>query len=161
VRRSCVDKSARWPHSHRHGRIREMGDAGKPAKELKHIEGVRPASESSIEIDFYYKHVRCRERLKLKPTPQNLNFAAKLKARIEHEINTGEFDYRKHFPDSRKARLFATVPGDNLTIEDYIKTWLEQEKSKVRSSTWLGYKQVVNCYIIPVFGELALTELKR
>ena len=29
--------------------------------------GIRARSESSIEIDFYYRGVRCRERVKLQP----------------------------------------------------------------------------------------------
>ena len=31
-------------------------------------EGVAVASDSSVEITFTYRRVRCRERLKLKPT---------------------------------------------------------------------------------------------
>lgn len=30
-------------------------------------EGVRKATETSIEIDFYYNGQRCKERLKFKP----------------------------------------------------------------------------------------------
>jgi Arm DNA-binding domain len=71
-----------------------VGDKRKP--------GVRTGSDSSIEIDFYYRNKRCRERIGLKPTPRNINYAAKLKARIEHEIATGEFDYRKHFRTRRE-----------------------------------------------------------
>ena len=82
--------------------------------------GVRARSESSIQIDFYYRGIRCRERIKLHPTPRNLSYAAKLKARIEHEIATGEFEYKKHFPDSPRAKQFCVVPGDTLTIKDYL-----------------------------------------
>ncbi|HJW56895.1 MAG TPA: DUF3596 domain-containing protein [Burkholderiaceae bacterium] len=34
--------------------------------------GVKAGSESSIEISFMFKGVRCRERIALKPTPANL-----------------------------------------------------------------------------------------
>lgn len=40
---------------------------------------MRAASRSSIEISFYYKGVRCRERLKLKPTKANLRYTQNLK----------------------------------------------------------------------------------
>ena len=53
------------------------------------------------------------------------------------------------------------MPGDTLLIEHYIQSWLEEEKQNVRHSTWQGYKQVVSCYIVPVFGQIALSELKR
>jgi len=123
--------------------------------------GVRIGSDSSIEIDFYYSGVRCRERIKLPPTDKNIQHCERLKARIEHEIATKEFVYEKHFPNSPKVRLFARMPGDNLTIETYIKAWLDEEKQNVRHSTLEGYKQVVSCYIIPVFGQISLSELTR
>jgi len=66
--------------------------------------GVRAASDTSIQIDFRYKGVRCRERLSLAPTPANLKYAKRLKASIEHEIATHTFDYSRHFPDSPRAR---------------------------------------------------------
>jgi integrase len=34
--------------------------------------GVRAVSETTIQIDFTFKGRRCRERLKLQPTPANL-----------------------------------------------------------------------------------------
>lgn len=37
--------------------------------------GVRAVSESTIQIDFTYKTIRCRERIKLQPTPANLKRA--------------------------------------------------------------------------------------
>jgi len=62
--------------------------------------GVRAASETSIQIDFRYKGVRCRERIALSPTSANLKYAKRLKATIDHEIAIGTFDYAKHFPRS-------------------------------------------------------------
>lgn len=73
--------------------------------------GVRAASETSIQIDFIYRSVRCRERISLPPTPANLKYAKRLKATIEHEIATHTFDYAKHFPESRRAR---TAGGGDL-----------------------------------------------
>jgi integrase len=68
--------------------------------------GVRATSANSIQIDFRYKGVRCRERISLAPTPANLKYAKRLKATIDHEIATNTFDYAKHFPESRRARAF-------------------------------------------------------
>jgi hypothetical protein len=42
--------------------------------------GVRVRSESSIEIYFYSRNVRCRERIKRIPTPRNIAYCTKLKA---------------------------------------------------------------------------------
>src|SRR5215471_10306973 len=123
--------------------------------------GVRVRSESSIEIDFYYRNVRCRERIKLNPTPKNINYCAKLKARIEHEIATGEFDYKKHFPDSPRSRLFSKMPGDSLLIQSYLESWLATERENIRDSTLIGYQKILKYNLIPVFGKLTLTELRR
>lgn len=65
--------------------------------------GVRATADGTVQIDFRYKGVRCRERLKLAPTPANLKYAARLKATIEHEIATNVFEYGKHFPGSARA----------------------------------------------------------
>src|SRR5215471_7367726 len=123
--------------------------------------GVRIGSDSSIEIDFYYCGIRCRERLKLRPTPQNLNYAAKLKASIELEIGKGTFDYRKHFPDSPKTRLFSTVPGNQICIGDYLETWIAVEKQNIRPSTLYGYEKILKHSLNPAFGDILLSELKR
>jgi integrase len=131
--------------------LRKMGDKS----------GVRVRSELSIEIDFYYRGVRCRESIKLKPTPKNLNYAAKLKARVEHEIAKNEFDYAKHFPGSPKVKFFARMPGDNITIKSYLEGWLQAEKQNVKHSTWRGYDRIVRGHLIPGFGEFSLSDLKR
>ncbi|WP_414058492.1 Arm DNA-binding domain-containing protein [Pseudomonas sp. HR96] len=60
-------------------------------------------SDSSIEITFIYRGVRCRERITLKPTATNLKKAEQYKAAIEHAISIGTFDYSVAFPGS--ARL--------------------------------------------------------
>src|SRR5439155_6487776 len=124
-------------------------------------QGVRVRSESSIEIDFYYRKVRCRERITLNPTPKNIAYCTKLKARIEHEIATGEFDYKKHFPESPRAMLFSKMPGDTLSIQDYLKSWLATEKDNIKHSTCLGYAKILKYHLVPTFGKLSLSELRR
>src|SRR5437870_11692977 len=122
--------------------------------------GVRVRSESSIEIDFYYRNVRCRERIKLNPTPRNIAYCAKLKARIEHEIATGEFDYAKHFPDSPRAKLFSKLPGDAVTLKAYLKAWLAEETQNIKHSTRIGYAKILKYHLLPTFGTLSLSELR-
>jgi len=123
--------------------------------------GVRPASGSSIEISFYYKGVRCRERLKLKPTKANLRYAENLKGEIENAIAKGTFDYAQTFPNSTKAKMFARVAGDAITIKEALLSWLSSVESHVERSTYLDYRNIVNNHLIPEFGELKLSELTR
>jgi len=122
--------------------------------------GVRPKSNSSIEIDFYYRGIRCRETIRLKPTPQNLNYAAKRKAKIEVDIAHGTFDYAKEFHDSRRAKLFAKKPGDVITVGEYLTEWLDSIKESVKASTFHNYKKTINNRLIPEFGDKKLSELE-
>lgn len=125
--------------------------------------GVRPKSNSSIEIDFYYRGVRCRETIKLKPTPQHLNYAAKRKAKIEVDIAHGTFDYAKEFPDSSRVKIFAKKSGDVITVKECLYRWLEwlrtRENKPIKASTLHNYKKIINNRLIPAFGHLKLTEL--
>ncbi len=76
------------------------------------LEGVRPASESSIEIDFYYQNTLCRERLRLKPSGSNLKRASIERAAILKAIEQGTFDYAATFPHSKNAARFAQGEPD-------------------------------------------------
>ncbi len=71
------------------------------------LDGVRPASESSIEIEFQYRGTLCRERLRLKPSASNLKRASELRAGILRAIAKDEFDYALAFPKSKNAALFS------------------------------------------------------
>lgn len=95
-----MDQGAGQPYPDQHQGVRSMGRGP----------GVRVVGKDSIQIDFKWRGKRCRERLRLAPTEANKRFARRLKAVIEHEIATGVFDYAKHFPKSRRARVSIGVP---------------------------------------------------
>jgi len=124
-------------------------------------QGVRPSSKSSIEIDFYYKGVRCKERIKKEPTPRNLAWAERFKASIELAIAEGSFNYITHFPGSKKAQLFAHQPGDILLLNIYLENWLQSVKPYLKSSTWDGYRKMIRNQLIPAFGHLTVSGFKR
>lgn len=123
--------------------------------------GVRPGSKSSVEIDFYYRGVRCKERIKLKPTPRNLRYAENLKGAIENEITAGTFNYARYFPESPRARRLSNKPGDAIAIADYLQDWLGREKRNTKASTWNGYRKIVENILVPAFGQLMLGEFRR
>ncbi|PMQ04218.1 Transposase [Dyella sp. AD56] len=123
--------------------------------------GVRAATQRSVEIDFYYRGARCRERLKLPPTAANLKFAANLKAQIEAEIARGAFDYARFFPDSKRARTLSKLPGAALTIEKGLETWLKGMKSQIEHTTYRDYDLAIQRVWVPAFGAKRLTELTR
>jgi len=126
--------------------------------------GVKAASESSIEISFMYRGVRCRERVPLKPTAANLKRAEQHRAAILHAIASDTFDYRATFPESKIAARFAeatATPGDKLTVGEYLDKWLDRQKLERKASTYDTYRKIVTGKLDPWFGKLKMTELKR
>lgn len=123
--------------------------------------GVRAATNSSIAIDFYYRGVRCRERIKLPPTAANLKFAANLRAQILAEIARGTFDYAEHFPDSPKARALTRTPGATVTIASALRTWLAGMAGQIEHTTHRDYELAIERVWVPTFGARRLTELTK
>jgi integrase len=105
--------------------------------------GVRATGPRSIQIDFRYKGVRCRERLSLAPTPANLKYAARLKATIDHEIATQTFDYAKHFPESPRARR---VPGNSTPLRQALLDYCAQLDGQLQPETVDEYRH--DCEIV-------------
>lgn len=123
--------------------------------------GVRAVSETTIQIDFTYKTIRCRERIKLQPTPANLKRAENHRAAILDAIERGTFDYATTFPDSPNRFAFAAYKGEGYKLETWLETWLERQQKHLKSSTFDGYRKIVFHILIPEFGSKALTELRR
>ena len=124
-------------------------------------EGVRAATARSITIDFYYRGVRCRERLKLAPTPANVKFAANLRAQIQAEIARGTFDYANHFPDSKRAVVLSRVPGAAITIAQALRQWLRGMQGQLEHTTLRDYELAIERVWVPQWGAKRLTELTR
>jgi len=67
-----------------------------------------------LRIVFMWRRIRCRESLGLPITKANIKHAALLRAAILHEINTGNFDYSRHFPDSKHASNYSSVKDERI-----------------------------------------------
>lgn len=124
-------------------------------------DGVRAASSGSIELDFYYRDVRCKERLKLPPTAANLRFAANLRAQILTEIAKGTFEYAAHFPNSRRAQMLSKTPGASVTIGAWLEHWLRGMDGQLQHTTLQDYRLAITRVWVPKFGAQRLTELTR
>ena len=123
--------------------------------------GVVAASETSIEITFTFRGIRCRERLKLKPTPPNLKRAERHRAAIIDAIERGTFDYGTTFPDSPRRLQFVERQGEAMLAQDYLDAWLERAKKRLKSSTYDDYRKIVDNLLIPKFGKTVLADLSR
>lgn len=122
--------------------------------------GVEAFSATTIRITFTYQGVRCREPLKLQPTPANLKRAAQHRAVILDAIEKGTFDYAVTFPNSKRLAQFARAGETILTVEEYLNQWLLQQKPRLKTSTWDGYRKILHL-LIPPFGAILLPDLKR
>lgn len=122
--------------------------------------GVRGVSDSSIEITFMYRGIRCRERITLKPTATNLKRAEQHKAAVEHAISNGTFNYAVTFPNSPRAAKFAPEASQE-TIAGFLGKWLAGKKQHVSSSTFEGYRKIVELRLVPALGDTRLIDLKR
>lgn len=121
--------------------------------------GIRTASASSIEIEFQYRGVRCREKIKLAPSKENLRFVDNLKGRIAHEIATNAFDYAAHFPRSRRARIFAKTPSGVVTVSELLTEWLASVHKTLEPETYLDYAKFIARLWKPQFGQLPINQL--
>jgi len=123
--------------------------------------GIRKASETSYEIAFTYQGIRCRERIKLKPSPANDRRVANHLGAILDSIEKGSFNYAVTFPDSKRKFQFVDSPGEATEIQAYLDDWLEAQEKQLKSSTYNDYRKTINHLIIPQFNGKLLSEIKR
>lgn len=120
--------------------------------------GVRPRG-NSIQIDFYYRGVRCREILRIAPTPSNIRHAEQKREAVLYAIETGKFDYQQFFPKSRMAsRLFRS--GAKVTVGELLEAFLHACERTTERSTWRDYKSAINHHLLPAFGATLAVDLK-
>jgi len=123
--------------------------------------GVKAASKSSIEISFTYRGIRCRERVRLPPTPQNLKKVENHRAAIMDAIYRQTFDYEATFPESKKLALFSENVGDVILIKDALDEWMKGSEPYFKSSTIRNYWKIINGRLVPEFGDYMLSEVTR
>lgn len=120
--------------------------------------GISAASATTIEISFYYQGQKCRERIKLQPTPANLKRAANHRSAILLAIENGTFDYSVTFPNSKNSHKF--TPSQH-TVKTYLIEWLANKEPTIKASTINDYRKTINNLIIPAFGAMPITALSR
>lgn len=127
----------------------------------REYDGVRAASGSTIEIDFYYAGARCRERIKLKPTPANLKRAAQHRAAILVAIEQGTFDYATTFPNSKRVDQLGKEKPHQQNTGDFLTAWLDSRAPTIKISTKEGYRKIIFGHLLSLFGNTQLHELSK
>lgn len=106
-----------------------------------------------------YQGIRCRESVPLPPTKTEMKVLEKKLQAIKYEISIGQFQYLKHFPESKKGKKLQANSSDHLTIEQALIDWLRRTQAKCEKSTIRDYRSVVYHHLIPAFGQLTVGEL--
>lgn len=124
-------------------------------------DGVRVASATTIEIDFYYAGTRCKERIKREPTPANLKKMSMFRSEVLMAIERGDFDYEVTFPNSKNAKKFSKAPlAVGLTVGMYLESWLVEKERTLAPSSYRDYTFTVSNVLIPKLGHHMLKDLK-
>lgn len=115
---------------------------------------------NSIRVVFQLGKVRCREKLNLIYTPENLKKAKLIRDDIESDIRRNKFCYADYFPNSKRRRLFE-VKSKSYLLKDLFEQQIEyiEANKKYSKFTKRDYKTYILSYLIPAFGKIAVTEL--
>ena len=124
-----------------------------------------------LVLDFRWRGVRCREFTALGDTPENRRQCERLLRLIKAEIAAGTFDYRRHFPNGAKRRVFYPESPAAGTVAEHLRRWharrspfrpdgsLIEGGEVVHPSTWEHDISVVERRLIPALGASRLPEL--
>ena len=105
------------------------------------------------------------EGTRWKDTPKNRLKAEADALRISEEMERGEFDYLKWFPDGNKADEFrpkreAQADDKTLTVGEYYRDWIERRKPPfVRPGLHHDYVRQFRRYILPNFETKRLVDV--
>jgi len=133
-------------------------------RSVKLAQGVRirnyASGVSSIEIQFQYRGVQCKETLSSLDSSKkgDQRYAINLKAEVEAAIERQTFRYDEYFPDSKRARIFGHAVS-NITIKELLENWLKDIKRTHPHSTYRCYNKSCQAHLIPEFGDYRARDL--
>lgn len=107
---------------------------------------------NTVRVYFRYKGELCREKIG-EATQQNITHAKRLAQIINYEIDSGTFDYARHFPDSPRVK--------NATFGFYLALLLSIKKNQVAASSYRGEEQKARAHIRPKWGAMAIDKINH
>lgn len=126
---------------------------------------IRPRAETGkLFIDFSYQKIRCREQTLLDNTSTNRRRLEALLVKIENEISLGIFDYAKTFPNSPRAKKFASESQQLNGIplfSDFVDEWWEENAFRWKRSGIKNMKSILNKHLLPKFANITINTITK
>ena len=116
------------------------------------------ARGKTIRLTFWINGARFREALDLGPTPPNIRYVDRMLRDIERKIELGTFRYAEYFPNSKRLACNPALAGSPLTVREFAHRWLRAQGSLAKS-TRQGYREALDSFWLPAFGDRALESL--
>ncbi|WP_418357438.1 Arm DNA-binding domain-containing protein [Shewanella basaltis] len=124
---------------------------------------------NKLQLDFRFKGIRCREMTTLENTSANRKRVAAVLKRIEAEIQLNQFEYARHFPNSKLVAKFSAYDRmialggktSSTSLEDFVSQWLIEKKAEWRPSQLRTIEDILNLYILPRFGGKEINSITK
>lgn len=131
--------------------------------------GVRKDT-GKLFFDFQWGGKRRREQTSLDDTPQNRRRAEQVLRALCVDIDRGEFDYSKYFPNSRSAGKAVEQPtvrgsvhedADTPSFNEFAQTWFTESEVRWRRTTCDMMRMILDGQLVPVFGDRPVGSITR
>jgi len=129
------------------------------------VGSVYPRKETgNLVLDFRYQGMRCREQTLLPDTAANRHRLEKLLMNIEKEISLGIFDYTKTFPNSPRAKKFASLSeqlNGTPLFSEFSEEWFGENAFRWKHSGKINIRNILDKHLVPVFGERSVSKITK
>ncbi|CAG4883654.1 conserved protein of unknown function [Georgfuchsia toluolica] len=140
----------------------------------------------TLYFDLFYKGQRCREQTALEDTSANRKKLERILERIEFDIQSGTFDYRRYFPHSKMAAKFDTeqpvastqvlqasgvtgntttiatgIVGNTPTFTEFSRTWVVENEVAWRRSHRRTIDDILRRHLLPAFGDKVVGHITK
>jgi integrase len=128
--------------------------------------GVNYQSKSALRINFTYQGKQRFEKIECDPDQeQSWQIAAEAAYDIKREIRDGTFDYKRWFPESKKAQKYA--PSGGAFLKDYLPYANEVRlagipklnKTPLAQATYVTNIRTIKRVLTPAFGNICVDEI--
>jgi integrase len=138
---------------------------------------IRQRSDTGkLFFDFRYQGNRCREYTDLNDTKTNRKKMAVVAKRMDKELQSGEFDYEKYFPNSNNLKSFSlnngvvagAVPSQmsqlaqrTPTFQVFAETWYSENEIAWRRTHQKTVADILRKHLMPAFGERVVGSITK